>query len=142
MLDWLAFGADYARMMVDTAQALATALAARQVPVFAGAAGATASHQFAIDARRWGGGQAASKYLRRGGVLACGIGLPLPEIAGDMNGLRLGTPEIVRRGMTPADMPALADLIADILASDAPETLAPRAAAMRARFTGVHFVRD
>ncbi len=142
MLDWLAFGADYARRMVETAQALATALAARQVPVFAGAEGATASHQFAIDARRWGGGQAASKHLRLGGVLACGIGLPLPEIAGDMNGLRLGTPEIVRRGMTPADMPALADLIADILASDAPETLAPRAAAMRARFTGVHFVRD
>jgi glycine hydroxymethyltransferase len=44
--------------------------------------------------------------------------------------------------MTPADMPALADLIADILASDAPETLAPRAAAMREGFTGVHFVRD
>ena len=43
-----------------------------------------------------------------------------------MNGLRVGTPELVRRGVTPADAPALAALIAEGLRSNAPETVAPR----------------
>jgi glycine hydroxymethyltransferase len=122
-------------------QALAAALAAEGLAVFAADRGATRSHQFALDARGWGGGQAASKKLRRAGFPACGIGLPIPEIAGDMNGLRIGTPELVRRGVTPADAPALATLIAEGLRSNAPETVAPRTAALRARFTGLHYVR-
>lgn len=57
-----------------------------------------------------------------------------------MNGLRIGTPELVRRGVTPADAPALAALIAEALRSNAPETVAPRTRALRARFQGLHFV--
>ena len=57
-----------------------------------------------------------------------------------MNGLRIGTPELVRRGVTPGDAPALAALIAEGLRSNAPETVAPRTAALRARFQGMHYV--
>jgi glycine hydroxymethyltransferase len=127
--------------MVDLAQALAAALAAEGLPVFAAERGATASHQFALRAAGFGGGQAASKVLRRAGFLACGIGLPGAEVAGDMNGLRIGTPELVRRGVTPADAPSLARLIAEGLHADRPEDVAPRTAALRARFTGLHYVR-
>jgi glycine hydroxymethyltransferase len=141
LLDWWAHGGAYARAMVDLAQALATALADLGLPVFAADRGATQSHQFALDARGWGGGQAASKKLRRAGFLACGIGLPIPEVPGDMNGLRIGTPELVRRGVTPADAPALAALIAEGLRSNEPDTVAPRTRALRANFTGMHFVR-
>jgi len=52
-------------------------------------------------------------------LLACGIGLPIAPVDGDINGLRLGVPEIVRLGFTPEDMPQLAGWIARALAGDA-----------------------
>ena len=141
LLDWREHGAAYAQAMVALARALADALHARGIEVFAAERGATTSHQFAVRAAPFGGGQAASKTLRRAGFLACGIGLPIAEVPGDLNGLRIGTPELVRRGVTPADAPALADLIAEALRSNAPETVAPRTATLRARFGGMHYVR-
>ncbi len=138
LIDWRDFGQGYARAMVDLAQALGRALAAEGLAVHAAARGITQSHQFAIEAAGFGGGQAASRRLRRAGFLACGIGLPGPEAAGDTNGLRIGTPELVRRGVTPADAPELARLIAEGLRANDPETLAPRTRALRARFTGLH----
>jgi glycine hydroxymethyltransferase len=141
LLDWRDHGAAYARAMVALSQALAQELATLGLPVFAAEQGGTHSHQFAIAAAGFGGGQAASKTLRKAGFLACGIGLPIAEVAGDLNGLRIGTPELVRRGVTPADAPALAALIAEALRSNAPETLAPRTAALRQKFTGLHYIR-
>jgi glycine hydroxymethyltransferase len=140
LLDWRDHGRAYAKAMVDLARALAAELTKLGLPVFAADRGATTSHQFAIKAAAFGGGQAASKTLRRAGFLACGIGLPIPEVSGDLNGLRIGTPELVRRGVTPADAPALAALIAEALRSNAPETVAPRTRALRARFQGLHHI--
>lgn len=140
LLDWRDHGQAYAKAMVDLAKALATELTSLGLPVFAADRGATTSHQFAIEAAPFGGGQAASKTLRKAGFLACGIGLPIPEVQGDMNGLRIGTPELVRRGVTPADAPALAALIAEALRSNAPETVAPRTKALRQKFQGLHYV--
>lgn len=141
LLDWRDHGAAYAQAMVDLAQALARELAALGLPVFGADKGATQSHQFAILAAGFGGGQAASKTLRKAGFLACGIGLPAAPVAGDLNGLRIGTPELVRRGVTPAVAPALAALIAEGLRSYAPETVAPRTAVLRAKFQGMHYIR-
>ena len=140
LLDWRDHGRAYAKAMVDLSRALAAELSALGLPVFAADKGGTQSHQFAIEAAAFGGGQAASKTLRKAGFLACGIGLPIAAVPGDMNGLRIGTPELVRRGVTPADAPALAALIAEGLRSNAPETVAPRTRALRARFQGLHYV--
>jgi glycine hydroxymethyltransferase len=141
LLDWRDHGRAYAQAMVDLAKALAQELIALGLPVFTTDKGPTQSHQFAIAAAAFGGGQAASKTLRKAGFLACGIGLPIPAVEGDMNGLRIGTPELVRRGVTPADAPTLAALIAEGLRSNDPASVAPRTAALRARFQGMHFVR-
>ncbi|MGB5068069.1 MAG: aminotransferase class I/II-fold pyridoxal phosphate-dependent enzyme [Albidovulum sp.] len=141
LLDWRDFGSAYAGAMIDTARAFAEALAGHGLPVFAGPRGFTDSHQFAVEAAGFGGGQAASKKLRKAGFLACGIGLPGAEVAGDMNGLRIGTPELVRWGVTPEDIPEIAGLVAEALRSNAPEALAPRAASLRRRFDRLHFVR-
>jgi glycine hydroxymethyltransferase len=140
LLDWRDFGAAYGQAMVDLSRALAGELAAQRLPVFGAAQGMTQSHQFAVEAAAFGGGQAASKVLRKAGFLACGIGLPLPEVPGDLNGLRIGTPELVRRGVTPVDAPALAALIAEALRGNDPAALAPRTAEMRKKFTGVHYI--
>ncbi len=140
MLDWREHGTGYAQAMIDVAKALAAALAERGLPVFATPHGATASHQFAVEAEGFGGGQAASKTLRKAGFLACGIGLPIAEVPGDMNGLRIGTPELVRWGVTEVDVPELADLIVAGLRSNDPESVAPRTREMRARFNRMHYV--
>ncbi|MCB2135871.1 MAG: aminotransferase class I/II-fold pyridoxal phosphate-dependent enzyme [Rhodobacteraceae bacterium] len=141
LLDWREFGNAYAKRMISVAQALAKALATEGLPVFAGERGYTASHQFAVEAAAFGGGQAASKTLRKAGFLACGIGLPVAEVAGDLNGLRLGTPEIVRCGVTEADAPELALLIAAALRSNDPSGLAGEVAALRRTFTGLSYIR-
>lgn len=142
LMDWQEFGRDYAAMMAATAKALAEALAERQVPVFARDRGMTTSHQFAIEAGAYGGGQAAAKRLRAVNILSCGIGLPLAEVPGDVNGLRLGTPEIVRFGMRPEHMPELAGYIAEGLSGARPdEAIARDVTAFRRRFDKLHYVR-
>jgi glycine hydroxymethyltransferase len=142
LLDWKAYGSAYARAMRETAQALAREFAARGLDVYAANDGATASHQFALLAGRWGGGQNAAKLLRRANVLTSGIGLPAAAVDGDYNGLRIGTPEIVRWGMEPEHMPELAGLIARILiGNEAPELVAEDVKAFRRRFGALKFVR-
>lgn len=139
LLDWRVQGESYARAMVDTAASLAQHLMAEQVRVYLPNGAATISHQFAIVATAQGGGQTLAKHLRRANILACGIGLPIEAPAGDMAGLRLGTPEIVRRGMGPADMAELANLIARAI-NGTPEDVASEVSAFRQRFQGMHFV--
>lgn len=142
LLDWRDHGEAYATQMITLARALARAMAAEDLPVFRTAEGSTKSHQFALRAEGFGGGQAASKTLRKAGFLACGIGLPGDEVEGDMNGLRIGTPELVRWGMTEEHAPELARLVAKALRSDAPETMAADVAEWRASFDTLHFVNQ
>jgi glycine hydroxymethyltransferase len=135
-------GLAYAAAMVEVAQALAAALAAEGLPVFAAHRGATTSHQFAVEAARYGGGQAMAKRLRRANILASGIGLPIAPVDGDMNGLRLGTPEIVRWGFGTSDMAAMAGFIAGALASDADaDALAGEVTALRSARRTLRYVR-
>ena len=140
MLDWRDHGQAYAKAMVDTAQALAAEMQKLGMPVFETAAGPTSSHQFAIRAAGYGGGQAASKTLRQAGFLACGIGLPIEAVEGDMNGLRIGTPELVRWGMTPEHMPRLAQLINDALRANDPAGMAEDVAKWRSEFDSLHYI--
>lgn len=142
LLDWQVHGRAYAAEMVRTSQALAGALAEEGLPVFARDRGMTQSHQFAIEAQDFGGGQAMARLLRRAHILACGIGLPLAEVPGDMNGLRMGTPELVRWGMRGEHMPQLARCIADVLTGrKPPEEAAPAVTGYRRQFPRLHFLR-
>ena len=142
LLDWRELGERYAAAMCENAAALAEALAEAGLPVFRVADGFTGSHQFALEAARFGGGQAAAKRLRQANLLACGIGLPGEPVAGDMNGLRLGTPEVTRVGMTPAHMREVARFITRALTgNEAPEQVAAEASDFRQRFDHLHFVR-
>ena len=68
--------------MVDTAAALARELESAGLPVFHAGETATCSHQLALDARGYGGGDAAARRLRDANLLASAIGLPDDDGAG------------------------------------------------------------
>ncbi len=142
MADWRVHGKAYAREMVELSISLARHLEAEGLPVFSIAGEHTRSHQFAIEAKPFGGGQAASRKLRKAGFLACGIGLPVAPVAGDVNGLRIGTPELARWGMQLDDMPRLAALIARALRSNEEAAVAVEVAKWRPHFNRVHFVNS
>lgn len=142
LLDWKEFGTDYASMMKDTARTLAAELAQLDIPVFESKEGFTQSHQFAIHANNYGGGQNAAKHLRKANLLTCGIGLPAQKLPDMMNGLRFGTPEIVRRGMNTQYMPQLAGLIAKALKSDTPQNMSDEVTNFRNTFHGLDYVRS
>jgi glycine hydroxymethyltransferase len=141
--DWKSVGRDYAQMMVQTSKALAENLQNKGVAIFAADKGFTTSHQFAILAAPYGGGQTAAKRMGQAGLLACGIGLPVAPVDGDLNGLRIGTPEIVRLGMKVEHMQTLAELIAKSLnPSSNPDEIRKEVTDWRMQFSGVHYTVD
>ncbi|MDD1780939.1 aminotransferase class I/II-fold pyridoxal phosphate-dependent enzyme [Enterovibrio sp. ZSDZ35] len=147
LLDWREFGEAYSETMIKTNVALADACQREGLPVFTveqdGHAIPSTSHQFAIEAAMFGGGQTMAKKLRQANILTCGIGLPIATVDGDMNGLRFGTPEIVRAGFTLEDMPTVATLIADCLFERKPvEDIAQAASDLRSRFSTLKFVQS
>ena len=141
--DWKSVGRDYAQMMVKTSQALAQHLQSLGVNIFAADKGFTTSHQFAIMAAPYGGGQTAARRMGEAGLLACGIGLPIEQVEGDLNGLRIGTPEIVRIGMKVEHMQDLAGFIARSLDTNIePKSIQREITQWRKQFSGVHYTVD
>jgi glycine hydroxymethyltransferase len=137
----MVYGHDYAARCVETAQALAAALAAKGFTVAGHAPAYTMTHHIALDARVWGGGTHAARLLEPANLLATGIGLPLSEVSGDQNGLRLGTQEVVRWGMGPSEMPQIAHFLARILlGKERAATLRTEVIAFRAAYQMLHHI--
>lgn len=101
VLDLLEHGEAYADRCIANARALAQALADEGIAVH-GVNGRphTESHHLALPAAPHGGGQRAAKHLAQANILLCGIGLPLPPVEGDLNGIRIGSQEATRLGMS------------------------------------------
>jgi glycine hydroxymethyltransferase len=159
-LDLVEHGAAYARACIEVARALAAALRAQGVPVFAATAGANAGRdtdsQFvavpagalpvARSARtppgRGFGGTAASRLLEPANLLATGIEIPADPVPGDQNAVRLGTQEIVRWGFGPAHMPRLASMLARAwVKGEDPASMRAEVVAWRREFQRMHHVR-
>jgi glycine hydroxymethyltransferase len=142
-LDLIEHGAAYAGQCIANAKALGAALEAEGFPVHkVEGRGHTESHHLALHAAKFGGGQRASQRLARANILLCGIGLPLPPVDGDLNGIRIGTQEVTRWGMIEADMPAVAKLMARVwLAGEAAEKVRGDVIEFRRRFQTMRFVR-
>jgi glycine hydroxymethyltransferase len=122
-MDLLEHGGAYARMMIANAQALAEAMAARGLPVFAADGRPhrhTVSQHVAVEAATLHGGNRASSLLEKANLLMSGIGLPMPPVDGDYNGIRIGTQEVTRWGMRPTDMHAIAEFMARVLVQGVP----------------------
>ena len=146
LLDWREHGGAYASKMISVAAALADSLQSHnhsKIKVFSTPDGITRSHQFALLAEACGGGQTMAKKLRQGGFLTCGIGLPVPAVDNDLNGLRIGTPELVRFGVGEEHTDKLAKLMGDCLDSDTTEDMektAREVAEFRSEFNELHYI--
>jgi glycine hydroxymethyltransferase len=124
VLDLLAYGGAYADQCIANAQALGAALESAGIAVHrVKDKPATESHHLALPAAAHGGGQSAAKHLALANILLCGIGLPLPQVDGDLNGIRIGTQEITKFGMTEAAMGDIARLMKRVMIDHEDPTL-------------------
>jgi glycine hydroxymethyltransferase len=143
VLDLLAHGEAYADQCIQNAQALGEALEQAGMAVHsAQGRKVTESHHLALRAAPYGGGQTASKHLAKANILLCGIGLPIAPVAGDLNGIRIGTQEVTRFGMKEAAMAEIARLMARVMvAGEQPEMIKPDVVAFRDQYQDMVFVR-
>ncbi len=129
---------DYARRIVENAQALAEQLMARGAHVLSGG---TDNHLVLVDVRPFGvTGFQAEEALRSVGVTLNRNAIPYDEESPLItSGLRLGTPALTTRGLGPDEMREIANIIADVLEATEPgETKRAHslADAVRERATG------
>ncbi|HUR42789.1 MAG TPA: aminotransferase class I/II-fold pyridoxal phosphate-dependent enzyme [Aestuariivirga sp.] len=143
VLDLLEHGEAYADQCIRNAQSLADAVSAEGIAVHGVEGRAyTESHHLALHAAPYGGGHAASKHLAHANILACGIGLPIAPVAGDLNGIRMGTQEVTRFGMDEAAMVEIAKLMAGVMIhKEDPVKVRPDVVAFRRAYQAMKFVR-
>jgi glycine hydroxymethyltransferase len=103
LLEFERVGAEYARTVVANSKALGRALTGRELPLVGEAVGFTESHQLLIDraelrARHGIGSGALARRLEKQRLLLDLVG-------------RLGTAEVTRLGLEPAQMDRLAELL-------------------------------
>ncbi len=143
VLDLLEHGEAYADQCIRNARSFANALAAEGLAVHGVEGRAhTESHHLALHAALYGGGHSASKHLARANLLMCGIGLPIAPVAGDLNGIRMGTQEVTRFGMKEDAMAEVAKLMARVMIhKEEPEKVRGDVIAFRKAYQTLHFVR-
>ena len=101
---------DYAHAVVANAQALAEELSACGFDLVSGG---TDNHLILVDLTNKGvGGKPAAKALDRAGIVVNYNAVPDdPRPPFNPSGIRIGTPAVTTRGMTPADMRTVARLV-------------------------------
>jgi glycine hydroxymethyltransferase len=114
--------ARYARNIVDNAYALAAALVDEGVKVVTGG---TDNHLLLVDVRPFGlNGRQAESAMRDGGLTMNKNSIPYdPNGPWYTSGLRLGTPAVTTLGMSPDEMPAIAEMMASILGNATTEMI-------------------
>jgi glycine hydroxymethyltransferase len=114
----MAFGEDYASTIVDASQALGEALTERGFNVLCEEYGFSRSHQIAVDVGEHGGGKEQAQRLEDAGVICNMNMIPGDESPMNPSGLRLGTQELVRRGLGPSEMDQVAAFYERVVLED------------------------
>lgn len=120
-LEFQQYGEVYMKQVVGNAKALATYLDNCGFTVFAKEKNYTETHQVLINVEKYGGGFSAASRLE-----ACNVIGNHVSISGDdkpLQGIRLATTELTRRGMKEQQMQQIAELIHRALATDEPAEL-------------------
>lgn len=138
-----AFGPAYADRIVANSQALGAALAALGVPCVTDGSPPpdgprySRSHTLLVRVAEFGTAEVVAGRLEAAGIITTGS--LLPEALGGQ-GIRVGTQEVSRRGMTGSDMAEVAGLIAEALRGDRPAAaIATGVRTLVRRFPSVQF---
>jgi glycine hydroxymethyltransferase len=113
----LEFGRVYMAQIVANAQALGRALAEQGIDLLCAHKNFTRTHQVIADVSRFGGGIETARTLERANIITNKNLIPTdrPEDWDRPSGLRMGTIEVTRLGMGPAEMEAIAGFMARVL---------------------------
>ena len=140
LAEHLEFGGAYARQTVANARALAGALHERGFDVLGADLGFTRSHTVAVRVTGEGGGAEVARRLADAGIITNKNLLPGDKSPKHPGGIRLGTPEATRVGMTEREMGAIAELFDDLLHRGRPaEEVRERAAELKAGFATLRY---
>ena len=140
LAEHLVFGRAYARQVIANAKALGAALHERGFDVLGEPLGFTASHTLAVRVTREGGGEEVSRRLSAAGIITNKNLLPGDTSPRRPGGIRLGTPEVTRVGMTEKEMVRIAELMDDLLhRGKSRESVEADVAAFKSGFTGLRY---
>ncbi len=143
--EMIAFGEIYMAQIVRNAQALATALDRRGIPILAAHKGYTTTQQVIVNVRQFGGGLEVAQRLARANIITNKNLIP-SDRAEDWDrpgGLRIGTIEVTRLGMHEAEMETIADFIARILIEKAkPEDIVKDVIEFRQPYQTLYYCFD
>jgi len=145
LAEMLEFGEDYARQTVANARALAVALNEKGFKVLGEDHHFTDSHQVAVDVSNNGGGTRTVLALERANIIANKNLLPwdIEEKVKDPSGLRLGTQELTRLGMTESHMNDVAEFIARVaIVKEDPEKVKREVVDFRKEYQTVRYCFD
>ncbi|MEM2997791.1 MAG: serine hydroxymethyltransferase [Thermoproteota archaeon] len=139
LAEFLAFGQDYSRMVVNNAQALAEALYNNGVDVICADKGFTKSHQVIFRVKE-GTALEVSKNLEKANIITSMTPLPTDKSETTASGIRLGVQEVTRLGMGKDEMAIIGSLIARVVKSpDSASIVKEDVKELAGRFRNIHY---
>lgn len=133
ILEMQKFGKEYGKQIVDNSRALAAALDKLGFHVMGKNKGFTDSHLILLDLSEFID-EAPAKYLEKAGILVS------DDFSGGVPEVRIGTPEVTRRGYKEKEMEQIAIFIKRLLIDkESPEELAKDIQIFARRFSGISY---
>ncbi|MDG6922153.1 MAG: aminotransferase class I/II-fold pyridoxal phosphate-dependent enzyme, partial [Nitrososphaerota archaeon] len=142
--EFLEFGEEYAKHVIENARTLAEALNGEGLDVLAEKQGFTKSHQIAVDVTKYGDGGNLEKELEKANIIVNRQLIPGDIQAGrhymHPGGLRLGTSEITRLGMKKDQMKQIGSLLGRIIIKkEDPSVVKKEVEGLRDSYQKVHY---
>jgi glycine hydroxymethyltransferase len=143
LLEMMAFGKEYAQQIVENAKALGQALYTRGFNVLCPHKDFTESHTILVDVSELGYGDRVAKALERSNIIVNKTWLPSDTSRSRFSGIRLGTQEITRLGMSKSEMDDIGELFERaLLKGESPDVIAQDVIELRKEFRNLHFCFD
>lgn len=124
-LEMSEYGVAYMTAVTKNAKSLALELDSLGLDVFGKNKGFTDTHQILVDVKKYGSGQEISEKLASANIIANKMLTPYDKDTSDAvpTGIRIGTSEITRYGISAQDLKSIAHLIYDAIHADSEECI-------------------
>jgi len=144
LVEMLKFGGEYTGKIIENAKRLGQELYERGFNVLCPDKGFTQSHTIIIDVSKIGDGASIEQGLEAANIIANRNLLPWDKRLGrdfrKPGGLRLGTSEVTRLGMSGSEMEEIAELIKRVIVDkESAQSVAKDVAELRSGFQKVHY---